>query len=149
MHSAFSTIPGDNVLRFYRLAIPVTKSAYEEDLDSDYSNVLAESVPALDGCCDVELPGVNVGDVDVGFITAVRPMRGGIIRVEEIGGAAYTLTAISPELGGSFNVVGGVETSIISLLDVPVSERVYDLQGRVVKNPASGIYVVDGKKVMV
>ena len=41
MYSAFSTIPGDNVLRFYRLAIPVTKSAYEEDLDSDYSNVLA------------------------------------------------------------------------------------------------------------
>ncbi len=114
-----------------------------------FDYVLAESVPALDGCCDVELPGVNVGDVDVDFITAVRPMRGGIIRVEEIGGAAYTLTAISPELGGSFNVVGGVETSITSVLDVPVSERVYDLQGRVVKNPASGIYVVDGKKVLV
>lgn len=36
-----SEILGDNVLRFYRLAIPVTKSAYEEDLDSDYNNVLA------------------------------------------------------------------------------------------------------------
>ena len=34
-------VPGDNVLRFYRLAIPVTKSAFEEDLGSDYGTVLA------------------------------------------------------------------------------------------------------------
>ena len=27
-------------MRLYRLAIPVTKSAYEQDLDSDYSNVI-------------------------------------------------------------------------------------------------------------
>jgi hypothetical protein len=39
-----------------------------------------------------------------------------------------------------------IAITLISVLDVPVSERVYDLQGRVVKNPASGIYVVDGKK---
>ena len=39
--SAEEAIPGDNVLRFYRLAIPVTKSAFEEDLNSDYCTVLA------------------------------------------------------------------------------------------------------------
>ena len=38
---AVEAVPGDNVLRFYRLAIPVTKSAFEEDLDSDYGTVLA------------------------------------------------------------------------------------------------------------
>ena len=38
--SAVATIPGDNVLRFYRLAIPVTKSAFEEDFGNDYNAVL-------------------------------------------------------------------------------------------------------------
>ena len=32
-------LPGDGVLRFYRLAIPVTRSAYEQDLDGDYNKV--------------------------------------------------------------------------------------------------------------
>ena len=32
-------LPGDGTLRFYRLAIPVTKSAYEEDLDSNKDKV--------------------------------------------------------------------------------------------------------------
>ena len=34
-----SSIPGDNVMRFYRLAIPVTLSSYEQDLNADYSRV--------------------------------------------------------------------------------------------------------------
>ena len=37
IHNALS---GDGTMRLYRLAIPVTKSAYEQDLDSDYSNVI-------------------------------------------------------------------------------------------------------------
>ena len=34
-------------------------------------------------------------------------MRAGIIRVEIIDGAAYTLTTLSPENGGGFNITGG------------------------------------------
>ena len=34
-------LPGDGTLRFYRLAIPVTKSAYEQDLDSNNDKVKA------------------------------------------------------------------------------------------------------------
>ena len=34
-------LPGDGTLRFYRLAIPVTKSAYDEDLESSYDKVKA------------------------------------------------------------------------------------------------------------
>lgn len=34
------TIPGDNVLRFYRMAIPVTYTAYEEDFGHDYEKAL-------------------------------------------------------------------------------------------------------------
>ena len=37
---AKDAIPGDNVLRFYRLAIPVTQSAFERDFCSDYNAVL-------------------------------------------------------------------------------------------------------------
>ena len=32
-------IASDGTLRFYRLAIPVTRSAYEQDLGSSYDNV--------------------------------------------------------------------------------------------------------------
>ena len=72
-----------------------------------FDYVLAESVAATDGSCAVVLPNVNVGAVDVDFVTAVRSMRGGIIKVEEIGGVAYTLTTLSPENGGGFTVTGG------------------------------------------
>ena len=72
-----------------------------------FDYVLAESVSATDGSCEVNLPNVNVGSVDVDFVTATRSMRGGIIRVEEIGGVAYTLTTLAPENGGGFTVSGG------------------------------------------
>ena len=72
-----------------------------------FDYVLAESVSATDGSCAVVLPNVNVGSVDVDFVTATRSMRGGIIKVEEIGGVAYTLTTLSPENGGGFTVTGG------------------------------------------
>ena len=38
---AQNAIPGDNNMRYYRLALPVTLSAYEQDLGSDYNNVLS------------------------------------------------------------------------------------------------------------
>ena len=75
-----------------------------------YDYVLAESVPATGGSCAVVLPNVNVGSVDVDFVTATRSMRGGIIKVEEIGGVAYTLTTLSPANGGGFTVTGGGST---------------------------------------
>ena len=37
---AQNAIPGDNNMRYYRLALPVTVSAYQQDLGSDYNNVL-------------------------------------------------------------------------------------------------------------
>ena len=80
------------------------------DYGRTFSHVLADDVPALDGSKDVTLPNVNVGNIDVDFKTAIRSMRGGIIRVEEIGGIAYTLTTLSPDNGGGFNITGGGST---------------------------------------
>ena len=120
-----------------------------------FDYLLAESVPARDGSCNVELPDVNVGNVDVDFVTAVRSMPGGIIRVEEIGGAAYTLTAISPEQGGSFNITGatGVEDVKGESGNVKTEngevKTVYDLQGRKVDTPSKSIYIINGKKVII
>ncbi len=79
------------------------------DYGKTFGYVLADDVPALDGSKIVILPNVNVGNIDVDFKTAIRSMRGGIIRVEEIGGVAYTLTTLSPENGGGFNITGGDE----------------------------------------
>ena len=84
------------------------------DYGKTFSHVLADDVRALDGSKAVTLPNVNVGNVDVDFSTqyvnAVRSMRAGIIRVEIIDGAAYTLTTLSPENGGGFNITDGGST---------------------------------------
>ncbi len=139
--------------------VRITMSAnYGESFDY----LLAESVPARNGSCSIELPNVNVGNVDVDFVTAVRSMPGGIIRVEEIGGAAYALTALSPELGGSFCITGA--TGIYEVKgengngkgengerkgENGEGNAVYDLLGREVYNPSGGVYIVNGKKFIV
>ena len=80
------------------------------DYGKTFNYILAENVPALDGNKVVTLPNVNVENINVDFKTATRSMRGGIIRVEEVGGVAYTLTTLSPENGGGFNINGGGST---------------------------------------
>ena len=114
-----------------------------------FDYVLAESVPARNGSCSVELPDVNVGNVDVDFVTAVRSMRGGVIRVEEIGGAAYTLTTVAPESGGGF-IIAGATTGVVELPS-DLQGDAYDLQGRKVEfgKLSSGVYIRDGKKILV
>ena len=102
-----------------------------------FDYVLAESVPATDGSCVVTLPNVNVGNVDVDFITAVRSMRGGIIRVEEIGGIAYTLTTLTPANGGGFTVTGGG--------DVPPAVNTYKIT--VASNVAGGLAFINNNGV--
>lgn len=80
------------------------------DYGKTFNYILADNVPALDGNKVVTLPNVNVENINVDFKTATRSMRGGIIRVEEVGGVAYTLTTLSPENGGGFNINGSGST---------------------------------------
>ena len=125
----------------------ITMSAnYGETFDY----VLAESVPATDGSCAVVLPNVNVGNVDVDFKTAIRSMRGGIIRVEEIGGVAYTLTTLSLENGGGFTVTGGTDTGIQEMV-VAGDDCIYDLRGcrRSGCDLPCGVYIKNGKKIII
>ena len=119
-----------------------------DNYGKSFDYMLVESVPARDGSCSVELPDMNVGNVDVDFITAVRSLPGGIIRVEEIGGAAYALTALSPELGGSFNITGGTDINEVKKEDGIVTS-IYDLGGRCVKAQTDGIYIINGKKSLI
>ena len=111
------------------------------DYGKTFNHVLADDVRALDGSKAVTLPNVNVGNVDVDFsskyVNAVRSMRAGIIRVEIIDGAAYTLTTLSPENGGGFNVTGGSDAPD------PVVPTTYTVS--VQANPAtSGTATVNG-----
>ena len=92
------------------------------DYGKTFSYVLADNVPALDGSTAVTLPNINVGNIDVDFKTATRSMRGGIIRVEEIGGVAYTLTTLSPENGGGFNITGGGDEPMTYAINVTASD---------------------------
>ena len=92
------------------------------DYGKTFSYVLADNVPALDGSKAVTLPDINVGNIDVDFKTATRSMRGGIIRVEEIGGVAYTLTTLSPGNGGGFNITGGGDAPMTYTISVTAGD---------------------------
>ena len=119
-----------------------------DNYGKSFDYVLAESVPATDGSCTIVLPNVNVGAVDVDFVTAIRSMRGGIIKVEEIGGVAYTLTTLSPENGGGFNITGATGVEDVKGESGNV-KTVYDLQGRKVDTSSKSIYIINGKKVII
>lgn len=80
-----------------------------DDYGKTFKYVLAENVKATDGSCAVKLPNINIGQVEVDFTTATRTMNGGIIKVEEIGGAAFTLTALDPNTDKGFTMTGKVE----------------------------------------
>ena len=92
------------------------------DYGKTFAYVLADNVPALDGSKAVTLPDINVGNIDVDFKTATRSMRGGIIRVEEIGGVAYTLTTLSPGNGGGFNITGGGDEPMTYTINVTAGD---------------------------
>ena len=120
------------------------------DYGKTFNHVLADNVPALDGSKVVTLPNINVENIDVDFKTATRSMRGGVIRVEEIGGIAYTLTTLSPENGGGFNIVGGSSTAIVKINGNIYDKELYDLTGRKINSTGhKGVYISNGKKIYI
>ena len=46
-------------------------------------------------------------------------------------------------------VTTGIDASLVNSEERIVNSAVYDLQGRVVKNPTKGLYIVNGKKVVI
>ena len=155
-------VPGDKV----RLSWGVNTSYFNSEsrlritLSTDYgktfNHILAASVPALDGECVVEMPDLKIDNLDVDFSTAVCSVRAGIIRIEEIGGAAYTLSCLTPEGGGGFLLSGSGIPSSISIPGAGKSSAdcIYDVSGRKVsaKRASSlprGIYICNGKRVLV
>lgn len=92
------------------------------DYGKTFKYVLAEDVKALDGKCVVNLPKVNVGKLDVDFTTATRQMNGGIIKVEEIGGSAFTLTTLDPNSNSSFTVTGGFDEKDVAICNIGTYE---------------------------
>ena len=84
-----------------------------DDYGKTFEYVLAESVEALKGECTVTMPNVEVGQADVDFSTAVRKMNAGVIKVEEIGGNAFTLTVLDPNTDKGFTLDNTSITSYI------------------------------------
>lgn len=136
----------NNALFTSESKVRITMSA---DYGKTYGYVLAEDIPAQNGQASTKLPYANVGNIDVDFITATRQMRGGIIRIEEKDGIAFTLTTDSPEKGGGFTIVGAEETGIRSLPQTPANtEDIYDLHGRKILRSNTicpGLYITKGK----
>ncbi len=152
------------VNRDYFTADSKVRVTLSDDYGKSFKYTLVESVPACDGSCTVVLPDVNINSTEVPFGEIYRSMRAGIIRVEEVGGVAYTLTCLTPENGGGFLVTGGSDvpppaTDILFSKDDADGTNyiVYDLAGRVVAeshsgvdlNLAPGVYIVNGKKIII
>ena len=102
------------------------------------------------------MPDLKIDNLAVDFSTAVRSVRAGIIRIEEIGGAAYTLSCLTPEGGGGFLLSGSNTPTSISIPGAGKSSAgsIYDVSGRKVsaKGASSlpgGIYICNGKRVIV
>ena len=120
------------------------------DYGKTFDYVLANSVPALDGNVSVILPNVNVGNINVDFKTATRPMRACIIRVEEVDGIAYTLTTLTPENGGGFTITDGNYTDANKISTEISKQEIYNLRGEKIESTSSpGIYITNGKKIFI
>ena len=128
-----------------------------DDYGKTFGHVLAEEVSAMDGECTITMPDMHIGEVEVDFTTALRTMNGGIIRLEEIGGAAFTLTMLDPSTDRGFTITkedGDAEEDDAAAIEAPESSSrrsrtIFDLQGRRVANPTGGIHIIDGTKVLV
>ena len=121
-----------------------------DDYGKTFKYILAEDVKATEGQHTVTMPDVYVGEVEVDFTTAKRKMKGGIIKVEEMGGAAYTLTVLDPNEDKGFTL-NGTSTEIENVETTDNGQQttvIFDLAGRRVENPTKGIYIVGGKKMI-
>lgn len=119
-----------------------------DDYGKTFKYVLAEEVSALDGGCIVRLPDVNVGVVEVDFSTAMRRMNGGIIKVEEVDGTAFTLTSLDPMDGKNFTITGATTAIGSTMMEQNARNSIYDLTGRQVGSAGKGVYIVNGRKVL-
>ena len=121
-----------------------------DDYGKTFKHILAEDVKATEGQHTVTMPDVYVGEVEVDFTTAKRKMKGGIIKVEEMGGAAYTLTVLDPNEDKGFTL-NGTSTEIENVETTDNGQQttvIFDLAGRRVENPTKGLYIVGGKKMI-
>lgn len=119
-----------------------------DDYGKTFNYILAESVKATDGQYTITMPNVNIGQVNVDFSTAVRKMNGGVIKVEEIDGPAFTLTVLNPNSDKGFTITGGVGIDEVETENGKVETEIYDLSGRRSNMFNKGIYIVNGKKVI-
>lgn len=118
------------------------------DYGKTFTHILADNVCALDGACSLRLPDVTIGQVAVDFSTAQRLMNGGIIKIEEVGGAAFTLTSLDPMDNKAFTVTGGTNGITPPTTPQQYDANCYDLSGRSVRNAQKGFYIINGQKVV-
>lgn len=79
-----------------------------EDFGNTFPIVLRTGVPALAGECEVIIPQRAIGQVSFGGTQ--KKVRGGIIKIEEESGIAYTLTCLSPSDATLTKAEGGFTT---------------------------------------
>lgn len=131
-----------------------------DDFGATWKYVLCESAPNT-GSAEVELPQVSIGKVLYGQSYDNKQVRAGVIKVEEIGGVAYAVTALQPyaasswsssyDMTGGFTLEPTATTGVDApMVEMPSDERIYDVYGRIVENPVPGnIYIQNRRKIMV
>jgi len=101
-----------------------------DDFGKTFKYVLKESTPN-NGSCEVILPHISIGQVRLDPLL-YKTVRGGVIKIEEIDGIAYALSAVSPvdEYGDDQYLTGGflLYPSSITFLNTPERYVTVDLE---------------------
>lgn len=131
------TMDGDNEIEYFYVNGELSRSLTSTNV-GDYGFRSFSNVP--------DVSGLYIGGVVIGEDSNYLPFSGTIHSIrywdevlsdEQVASLKYTdLTA---------DISTGIYSSIVSSKS---SGEIYDLQGRRVKNPAKGIYIVDGMKVI-
>ncbi len=119
-----------------------------DDFGKTFKYVLKESTPN-DGSCEVILPHISIGQVRMDPLL-YKTVRGGVIKIEEIDGIAYALSAISPvdEYGDDQYLSGGflVYPSSITFQNTP--ERYVTVDSEADIPPVAEVTAIYGGKTI-
>lgn len=123
-------------------SVPVAATAVSAWTDNDFIPGTGEAVPTTDGTNYNYI--LNNGSAGVGFYKA----NGQVVGTNR----AYLSTTTAPTTGArlTFSFVDeptGIDVTIVN--SERVNGEVYDLQGRKIRAPQKGLYIVNGKKMIV
>ena len=116
---------------------------------TDLATQLTFSVKEINGeWTEIAFPVINVQgqptDVEFALPEAFNNKKVNVgFRINTEAGVAAIHGLVIKGVKGTDTAIEGVENDVMN------NNKIYDLQGRIVKNPSKGLYIINGKKVVI